>query len=195
MAVICDDRTITYRELEIESNKLARYLRLKGIERGGCVAILLDRSIESYIAMLGIMKAGAAYVPLDPSYPEDRVQYIVQDCDIAAVIMTEEIAARYHVECLAVRLDQEATLIANQDGERLCKEEVQVQCDDLSYIIYTSGTTGRPKGVLIGHHTAAHVVRASQTFYKVVPEDRVYQGFTTAFDASIEERLYRSSYE
>lgn len=168
---------------------------MKGIKRGGCVAILLDRSIESYIAMLGIMKAGAAYVPLDPSYPEDRVQYIVQDCDIAAVIMTEEIAARYHVECLAVRLDQEATLIANQDGERLCKEEVQVQCDDLSYIIYTSGTTGRPKGVLIEHHTAAHVVRASQTFYKVVPEDRVYQGFTTAFDASIEERLYRSSYE
>ncbi|MEH7457910.1 Pls/PosA family non-ribosomal peptide synthetase [Bacillus sp. JJ1127] len=187
IAVICDDRKITYRELEVESNKLARYLRLKGIKRGSRVAILLDRSIETYIAMLGIMKAGAAYVPLDPSYPEDRVQYIVQDCGIAAVIMTAEIAARFHVECLAVLLDQEATLIADQDGERLCKEEVQVQYDDLSYIIYTSGTTGRPKGVLIEHHTAAHVVRASQTFYQVMPEDRVYQGFTTAFDASVEE--------
>ncbi|MFD3445561.1 Pls/PosA family non-ribosomal peptide synthetase [Microbacteriaceae bacterium 4G12] len=187
IAVMCDEKAITYRELEVESNKLARYLRKKGIKRGSRVAILLEKSIESYIAMLGIMKAGASYVPLDPSYPQDRVQYIVQDCGIAAVIMTREIADWYHVECLPILLDQETVLIANQDGEPLCKEEVQVQCDDLAYIIYTSGTTGRPKGVLIEHRTAAHVVRASQTFYQVVAEDRVYQGFTTAFDASVEE--------
>ncbi|MED1305228.1 amino acid adenylation domain-containing protein [Bacillus pacificus] len=186
-AIIYDDRTVTYGELEVQANQLARYLRSKGIGCGSRVAILLERSIESYTAMLGIMKAGAAYVPLDPSYPEDRVQYILQDCDITAAIMTESIAAQYRLECLVVLLDQESILIANESTERLDKEEVQVQYNDLSYIIYTSGTTGRPKGVLIEHHTATHVIRASQTFYNVLPSDRVYQGFTIAFDASVEE--------
>ncbi|MBW3496709.1 Pls/PosA family non-ribosomal peptide synthetase [Bacillus sp. FDAARGOS_1420] len=186
-AIIYDDRTVTYGELEVQANQLARYLRYKGIGCGSRVAILLEPSIESYISMLGIMKAGAAYVPLDPSYPEDRVQYILQDCDITAVIMTESITTQYHLACLVVLLDQESVLIANESTGRLDKEETQVQYNDLSYIIYTSGTTGRPKGVLIEHHTATHVVRASQTVYNVLPSDRVYQGFTIAFDASVEE--------
>ncbi|BAU28519.1 non-ribosomal peptide synthetase-like protein [Aneurinibacillus soli] len=187
IAVVCDGKMVTYSELEAYSNQVARYIRTIGVKRGDRVAILLERSFEQYVCMLAIMKAGAAYVPLDPGYPEDRVHYILEDCGIETVLTTEDIAAQYQLTCNVALLDLHASLIAEQSTRRFMSEEIGTQSDDLSYVIYTSGTTGRPKGVMIEHRNSCHLVRASQTIYQVQPEDRVYQGFTIAFDASIEE--------
>src|SRR2546429_580877 len=94
VAVICGAQTMTYEELDRRANGLARLLRNRGIGRGDCVGLLLPRSAEVYVGMLGILKAGAAYVPLDPEYPAERVSFILSDCQARALVTTEALAAR-----------------------------------------------------------------------------------------------------
>ena len=187
IALICDQESMTYEELEWRANQLAFYLRKKGVKRGSRVAILLERSFEQYIAILAIIKAGAAYVPLDPSYPEDRIAYILEDCQVAAIVTARAIKKQISSSCTRIYLDQEALEIEAQPTRRLLPNETGVGPTDLCYIIYTSGSTGRPKGVMIEHRNVCHFVRAAQTIYQITPQDRIYQGFTTAFDASVEE--------
>jgi non-ribosomal peptide synthetase-like protein len=188
IAVVCDSNSIMYRELEEYANQLASYLRKKGVQRGSKVAILLERSIEQYVAILGINKAGACYVPLDVGYPQDRISYIIGDCNIDVLITVSPIWDGLTLTCQDVLLmDQEKEQIKAQPPIRLSQRETHIHPSDLSYIIYTSGSTGRPKGVMIEHKSVSHLVRASQEIYGVHQDDRIYQGFTIAFDASIEE--------
>ncbi|MBI3555429.1 MAG: AMP-binding protein, partial [Deltaproteobacteria bacterium] len=136
-----------------------------------------------------LIKAGAAYVPLDPSYPGERLRHIFTESE-ATVLLTESSLAskaREHFEGIVLELDTQAHAIAANPTTRLTREQTGVRPNDVCYVIYTSGTTGRPKGVTAEHR---HVVKFAAAFNKIcgtTPDDRVYQGFSLTFDGSVEE--------
>ncbi len=142
--------------------------------------------------MLAVLKARAAYVPLDPGYPPDRLSYITSDAGVRMVLSRSHLAER--AEPLAgtarlLHLDQAIEQIARQSWDRLGAGEVGEPADDLCYIVYTSGSTGRPKGVAIEHASICNFVRVAAEVYGMRPGDRVYQGMTIAFDFSVEGDL------
>jgi non-ribosomal peptide synthetase-like protein len=189
-ALRCGKLEMGYGELERRANQMARLLRQRGVRRGDCVGLWLPRSMDVLAGLLGILKAGAAYVPLDPEYPAERVAHILADCKARAVITLGAMAAQTggrSAAVIVVAVDECAQELAAQSGARLRLTETGLSPSDLCYIIYTSGTTGRPKGVEIEHRSACHLVRAEAEIFKVRPEDRVFQGFSIAFDASVEE--------
>jgi len=187
-ALVCETTRLTYGEVEAAANRLAHHLRSVGVTKGCCVALLLPRGADAIVALLGVLKAGAAYVPLDPDYPTERVEFILSDCDARAVITTQALATKCgrHRD-RAVLLDVQRDVIDGQPNSRLTATETALAPNDLCYVIYTSGSTGRPKGVQIEHRSAVHLVRAEGEVFGVQPDDRVYQGFSLAFDASVEE--------
>ena len=148
---------------------------------------MLGRSINLYMGILGALKSGAAYVPLDPSYPPDRVRFIIEDAGVRAIITTSDLIENHGVAVPAVLLDVEGPRIQEESRARLERSEADSDSGDVGYIIYTSGSTGRPKGVQIEHRSIGHWIRAAQSVYGITPTDRVYQGFSVAFDASLEE--------
>jgi non-ribosomal peptide synthetase-like protein len=187
-AVVCRGVTWTYRDLDLASDRLARRLRHAGVRRGDHVGLLLPRSGDVYVALLAVLKAGAAYVPLDPDYPAERVLHILQNCRARSLITHSELAslhAGYDGDVLA--LDNLGAELARLGDDPLSPDETGVTPFDTCYLIYTSGTTGQPKGVQIEHRSACHLVRAEGQIFGVGPSDRVFQGFSIAFDASVEE--------
>ncbi|MGA3180997.1 MAG: Pls/PosA family non-ribosomal peptide synthetase [Verrucomicrobiota bacterium] len=188
VALVCAGGQMTYGELERRANQLARALRQQGVGRGDRVGLWLPRSMEAHVALLGILKAGAAYVPLDAEFPSERVGFVLADCQAHAVVTTGALAARlggFSGGVMAV--DERAAEIAGQSGARLCGREIGLEPEDLCYVIYTSGTTGKPKGVEIEHRSVCHLARAEGEIFQVRPDDRVFQGFSIAFDGSVEE--------
>src|SRR6266571_7691349 len=188
IAIIVEGRRITYAEIEQRANRLARYLYNHGVGRGSLVAILLSRSLDAYVAILGTLKAGAAYVPLDPEYPADRISYILRDSH-AETLLTTATLASHHREFHGslIRVDVDADAISSEIPARLPAGEVKVGSDNLCYVIYTSGSTGRPKGVLVGHRSVCNLVEAEAEIFHVTPEDRVCQIASLSFDLSLEE--------
>src|SRR5438045_3803473 len=188
IALFFSGQQMTYAELEMKANRLARFLRAKGVGKGCSVALLLPRSLDLYVALLAILKAGAAYVPLDPDSPPERLAYILSDCGAQALVTLSFLT----IKCagfagIVVELDRHRPEIAAMPEAPVSARETGVTWDDPCYIIYTSGSTGRPKGVLIEHRSACNLVRAEAKIFQVQPSDRVYQGFSIAFDASVEE--------
>jgi len=186
-AVQCGEFSFTYRELEERANRLARALRSRGVEREDRVGILLPRSERVYLAMLGILKAGATYVPLDPETPLDRVRFILKDSGAKCLITLSGPTDALADDIPLLRLDADAPLIARQSADRVSRTETGVSRENLCYVIYTSGTTGQPKGVQIEHRNATHLIRAESKLYGIEPQDRVFQLASPAFDASVEE--------
>jgi non-ribosomal peptide synthetase-like protein len=187
-AVTCGRTGWTYAELDAKSNQLARYLRARGMGRDSCVGILLPRSSEVYVSMLAVLKAGAAYVPLDPEYPADRVRYILEDSHAELLFTSSSLAERARsFDGEVVLLERLEEVSEGYSAEVVGQDEVEVNPQDLCYVIYTSGTTGRPKGVQIEHRSIAHLVAAEKRLFHIATTDRVFQGFSIAFDASLEE--------
>jgi non-ribosomal peptide synthetase-like protein len=188
VALVCGPRSLTYAELETGANRLANYLRQLGAGPGSCVGLAFDRSELPIIAILACLKAGAAYVPIDPTHPDERIRYIVEEAAIALVLserlLFERIARVFSGRI--VTLDATAE-IAAQPATRLSSAETGLAPDDLCYLIYTSGTTGRPKGVMTEHRNAFHFVRAFNKVCTTSPSDRIFQGFALGFDGSVEE--------
>jgi non-ribosomal peptide synthetase-like protein len=186
VAVEFGTQTITYGELEARANRLAHYLRGHGVSRGSAVALLAPRSIDTYAALLGILKSGAAYVPIDPDYPTERVAYILADSGATALVTTPALSHLHRgFSGTVIDLDASAADIAEESS--LAPDDVEVQPEDLCYIIYTSGSTGKPKGVMVEHRNACHLVQAEGRIFGVRPGDRIYQGASLAFDLSVEE--------
>lgn len=177
LAVIAPDGSLRYGELDERAGRLAAALRGRGIGPGHIVAFWLPRSLDVYVALLGVLKSGAAYLPLDPDWPPARVDEILRDSD-ASLLLTHGARA---APCECLRLDEEWG-----PPPRAALEETP-EPGDLCYVIYTSGSTGKPKGVAIEHRSAAHLVRAERHLFEVGPSDRVFQGFSIAFDAAVEE--------
>lgn len=188
IAVVCGEQHLTYAELECGANRLANLLRNLGVGRESHVAILLPRGPDVYRAMLAVLKTGAAYVPIDPGYPPDRVAYILDNCHIRTLISTTDLAAgQSEFAGCVLRLDEPSPELLNASSGRLTRSETGGSPQDVAYVIYTSGSTGRPKGVEIEHQSVTNLVRAEARIFGVQASDRVYQGFSVAFDASIEE--------
>src|SRR6266446_6288143 len=185
LAVICGSAQLTYLQLDRRANRLARLLLQDGLLEGQTVGIYMQRSVNTYVALLAVLKAGGAFVPLDPSFPADRVAFIAQDANLQFLLTTSTM--REHTQGLACRvleLDQAKEALAAQPST---DPYIRVSPTSLCYIIYTSGTTGRPKGVGISHANIANFLRVIPSVYDVRSTDRVYQGMSTAFDFSVEE--------
>ncbi len=185
-AVVRGEARLSYRELDDRANRLAHVLRARGIGREDRVAILLPRSERVYEAMLAVLKAGAAYVPLDPSTPAERVAFILEDSAAKALISIGGLADGLAFPA-TLRLDLDAKLLERAPSTRVTRAETKTGPENLAYVIYTSGTTGRPKGVMIEHRNATNLVRAEALLYAITAEDRVFQFASPAFDASVEE--------
>lgn len=189
VALECDGERLTYRELDERANRLAHCLRDLGVRTGARVAILLRRSVDTYVALLGIGKAGAAFVPIDPESPPDRVAYIAEDSDVDLVLTSSDLAtATAGLDRRVLRLDEAAAALAAAPTSRpdLSGEEGP-GTDPAAYVIYTSGSSGRPKGVEVAQSSICNFLDVVPLVYDVRPDDRVYQGMTIAFDFSIEE--------
>ena len=185
-AVMTDAGVLSYRDLDSRANQVARHLIAQGIRPGDRVGLLFDKSAETYIAMLAVMKANAAYVPLDASFPAERVRYIIGDAELAAIVSMVSFEQRLgELDLRKVFLDRASRAIDAQPAGPVTG--VAPTYDPLCYIIYTSGTTGNPKGVAIAHASICNFVRVAAELYGYAPGDRVYQGMTIAFDFSIEE--------
>jgi non-ribosomal peptide synthetase-like protein len=186
-AVECNRRALTYGELEERANRLAHALRARGAGREDRVAIFLPRSENLYVAILGILKAGAAYIPLDSETPLARLRFILQDSGAKCLITLSGLTEALAEAPPRLLLDTDQSEIASYPSTRFSRDQTGVSRSDLCYIIYTSGTTGRPKGVLIEHMNVTHLVRAESQLYGIRPEDRIFQLASPAFDASVEE--------
>ena len=185
-AVIGSGIVLSYRDLNRRANQLARHLLARGIKSGDRVAMMFDRSPETYVAMLAVMKVNAAYVPLDAAFPIERVRFILGDADVSAIVSMSSFAKRLSgLQVDKIFLDSERPAIDAQAADPLTG--VAPPIEPLCYIIYTSGTTGNPKGVSIGHASICNFVRVASELYGYAPGDRVYQGMTIAFDFSVEE--------
>src|SRR5215212_2036242 len=185
-AVIGSGIVLSYRDLNRCANQLARHLLARGIKSGDRVAMMFDRSPETYVAMLAVMKVNAAYVPLDAAFPIERVRFILGDANVSAIVSMSSFAKRLSgLQVDKIFLDSERPAIDAQAADPLTG--VVPPIEPLCYIIYTSGTTGNPKGVGIGHASICNFVRVAAELYGYAPGDRVYQGMTIAFDFSIEE--------
>jgi non-ribosomal peptide synthetase-like protein len=188
IALACGEVEVSYSALELRANRLANHLRQLGVGRGAFVGIALDRSELPIIAILACLKAGAAYVPIEPSHPDERIRYIVEEAEITALLTERAQLARISTLFYGriIVLDDSAE-IAAAPASRPSRVETGLSPHDLCYIIYTSGTTGRPKGIMTEHRNAVHFVRAFNEVCRTIPEDRVYQGFLLGFDGSVEE--------
>lgn len=187
IAVKYNNNYLTYYELNDISNKFAHFLREKGITRNSIVAVLMDRSIDFVIVLLAILKAGGAYLPLDPSYPKERIKYMLRDSGAQIVLTNSKIINNYLIsgnfESIAV--DKEKDIILKEQPN-IPIENIN-QSDDIAYIIYTSGSTGHPKGVEISHKSICNHMRWMQRRFPLSKNDKVLQKTPISFDASIWE--------
>ena len=147
-ALVCDRTQITYAELQRRAELLARHLRQMDIGPGDYVGIFLEHSIETVVAVLGVLRAGAAYVPLDPEHPQARLAFIIDDAQLVAILTQQMVAARLPLRegVRVIALDQE-----DWQAEGVATEGHPYNSSDAAYVIYTSGSTGQPKGVKISH--------------------------------------------
>ncbi|MEZ5788406.1 MAG: AMP-binding protein, partial [Xanthobacteraceae bacterium] len=151
-AVVADNLVICYRSLDNRANQIARYLIERGVRAGDRVGLLFDKSVETYAALLAVLKVNAAYVPLDPGLPVDRIRFILGDANIRTIVSTSDFAEKFSgFDLRLVFLDTEKKAIEAKPHKRLTAGEVEPSADQTCYIIYTSGTTGNPKGVIIEH--------------------------------------------
>jgi amino acid adenylation domain-containing protein/non-ribosomal peptide synthase protein (TIGR01720 family) len=182
VAVIDEDRQVTYRELNRRADRLARYLRSLGVEAETRVGVCLERSVELMVALLGVMKAGGAYVPVDPEYPRERLSYMVEDSGAAVVLSERRLESRLP-ESGARRLwmDEEC----DESGEEW--NGYRTSGENAAYAIYTSGSTGRPKGVLNRHRGILNRLEWMQEAYGLDGSDRVLQKTPSSFDVSVWE--------
>lgn len=186
IALICDNVSLTYMELETCSNQLAHYLISQGITNKHSVGLFLERSLESYVSLLAVLKTGAAYVPIEVEYPDERVNHILSDMPFHSVITSTPQFSRNAIQFPdTIIIDELKDALLQQPATR--PELTINDSDQLCYVIYTSGSTGKPKGVEITQSNICHYVAVASTLYEMTPQDNVYQGFSLAFDASLEE--------
>ncbi|HEX6185059.1 MAG TPA: amino acid adenylation domain-containing protein, partial [Pyrinomonadaceae bacterium] len=182
VALVCEERELTYGQLEAEANRLANRLRALGVGPEMSVAVMLERSAELVVTLLAVLKAGGAYVPLDPAYPVERLNLMLRDGGVEVLVTQSRLRDRRpDVEGLrVVSLDEDADAVARESAEappNLAGPE------HLAYVMYTSGSTGLPKGVMIPHRGVVRLVR-SVNYAKLGEDETILQFAPASFDAS-----------
>jgi len=185
IALIFDDRKMTYAELNRRANQLAHALQRRGIVPELRVGVCMDGSLEMVVAILGILKAGGAYLPLDPAYPKDRLAFMLHDANPRVLLTQQRQKERLpEFQGEVFYLDADWETIA---GENMEQPDARVTPENLAYIIYTSGSTGQPKGVQVEHRSLCNLAEAQIRSFGVQPESHVIQLASFSFDASVSE--------
>jgi amino acid adenylation domain-containing protein/non-ribosomal peptide synthase protein (TIGR01720 family) len=179
-AVVFEERSLNYRELDEQSNQLASTLRTLGIGPEKLVAILMDRSLEMVVALLGVLKAGGAYLPLDPRFPVERLAMMLEDGAPSVLLTQDALASRApKVACPVIRVDSDWPRIATQSKLNVSSA---VEPENLAYVIFTSGSTGRPKGVQIAHRALTNLLKTFARRPGMTSEDVMVAVTTLSFD-------------
>ncbi|MEE4186423.1 MAG: amino acid adenylation domain-containing protein [Gammaproteobacteria bacterium] len=184
-ALVCDDVTLSYAELNARANQLAHWLRRRGVGSGDRVGVCLLRSTELVVSLLGTLKAGAAYVPLDPDYPAQRLLHMLEDADVGLVLSSTALQDQLPAHAASVVALE--TFAAELQTQASTNPAPAAAADDLAYIIFTSGSTGRPKGVMNAHHGICNRLLWMQDEYRLAAGDRVLQKTPFSFDVSVWE--------
>ncbi|MEK4665551.1 amino acid adenylation domain-containing protein [Priestia sp. FSL H7-0729] len=192
LAVVSAEEQMTYRELEQRSNQLAEQLRRAGVERGDYVGIMAERNTHTITGILAILKVGAAYMPIDPKYPNQRIAYMLKDSRASVVLIGEEKPEALkagEVTTLSMLASEGARKevastpeTAGQAMEEVTGLNCPVNADDIAYLMYTSGTTGEPKGVMVEHRSINRLVKEAN--YADFTDARILQTGSLSFDAS-----------
>jgi len=169
VAVTADDSTLTYRQLDDAANRLARWLRSIGIEAGAAVGLCVGRTSAMAVGMLGILKAGAVYVPIDTSYPRDRIEHMLGDAGVVLLLDDEQLGG---------------ASVREQSAERL---EAVITPDDIAYVMYTSGSTGRPKGVAVSHGSVVEYAQTLGRDVGIAADDVYLATASISFSSSIRQ--------
>ncbi len=200
IALVFEGEQLTYRELNNRSNQLAHHLQKLGVEPDVLVGLCLERSAEMIVGLLGILKAGGAYVPLDPTYPQERLDFMLEDAQVSVLLTHSLLAPLFKrgaegalppglsIVCVDQNSEGNAysttTANASQSQKNLF---TGVTPDNLAYVIYTSGSTGKPKGVLVQHRGLCNLSEAQIQAFDLQPSNRILQFASLSFDASIFE--------
>ncbi len=185
VAVVCDDQRLTYRELAERSQRLAQHLRSRGVGPGVAVALCVEPSFETVVAILGVMETGGYYVPLDPAYPQERLAFMLADTAAAVVVTTAALRATVPASAAEiVVLDRD--LLA-QPTPLAAPGALRAGPDDLAYVIYTSGSTGTPKGVMVTNRNVARLLTATESDFAFRSDDVWTLFHSYAFDFSVWE--------
>lgn len=182
IAVSCEDNELTYKELNEKSNQLARVLREKGVKQDTIVGLITEPSVDMAVGILGILKSGGAYLPIDPvAFPEYRIKYMLEQCQSQIIITTSK------YENISKKLSKEIILIDSKETNELSKDNLEKinKSNNLAYIIYTSGTTGKPKGVMVEHKNIVNTIQWRKNEYQLDITDNVLQLFSYVFDGFI----------
>ncbi|MGW0940455.1 amino acid adenylation domain-containing protein [Streptomyces sp. NPDC002666] len=181
-ALVYGDVSLTYAELNTRANRLARHLRTLGARPGAVVAVAVPRSVELIVSLLAVLKAGAAYLPLDPEYPAERITYMLTDA--APVCVITDRADRLADDATTARVVLDGLDVS---GYPWCDPSRPLTPAHPAYVIYTSGSTGRPKGVVVPHGAIDNRLRWMQDAYRLTTDDRVLQKTPSSFDVSVWE--------
>jgi len=182
VALVDGERVLSYGELDARANQVAHFLRARGVGPETVVGLHAARTWSGVVGILGILKAGAAYLPVDPSHPLERRRRMLEDAGCPVVLCTG--AEPLPGPAVSIELDAQWPLIARESPR---KPDVRVSEDNLAYVIYTSGTTGRSKGVGVSHRGICNLARAQIRAFDVTPDSRVLQFASWSFDASVSE--------
>ncbi|MEH2430772.1 MAG: amino acid adenylation domain-containing protein [Nostoc sp.] len=187
-ALVFDDEQLSYKELNIRSNQLAHYLKKLGVVPDVLVGICVERSPEAIVALLGILKAGGAYLPLDPSLPQERLNFMLEDAQVSILLSHCSLAPLFKegwgdlLSIVCIDKDWATITQHSQENPTNC-----VKSDNLAYVIYTSGSTGKPKGVLLQHQGLSNLAASQIEVFNIQPINRILQFASLSFDASIFE--------
>jgi amino acid adenylation domain-containing protein len=188
IAVIHEDRSLTYAELNVRANQLAHYLRDRQIGPDQLVGICVERSLEMIVGLLGILKAGGAYVPLDPNYPPERLQCMLQDARPRLLLSQQSLCNRLlPTPTSLVCLDSDWSRIAQESSGNPDVSALGLRSDHLAYVIYTSGSTGQPKGVAIEHRNAVNLIFWARSALSTELLERTLQSTSLNFDLAVYE--------
>jgi aspartate racemase len=185
VAAVSEDQELTYRELNSRANKLAHHLLSLGVGPEKLVGICMERSLETIVGILGTLKAGGAFLPLDPKYPPERLAFMLEDAQASVLLTQQRLMGRLPQRVSQIIcLDADWSLMANRSQENPASG---AKPDNLVYVIYTSGSSGLPKGVEIEHTSLVNLITWHQTVFHVTATDRATQLAGPAFDASVWE--------
>ena len=185
IAVVSEQETLSYEELNARANQLAHLLRRRGVGPEVLVGLMLERSTAMVVALLGVLKAGGAYVPLDSHYPAKRLSHMLKDSSVAMLLTQQSLMQLLPEDFVPVLcLDGEIESLAKESRENPASNATS---NNLAYVIYTSGSTGRPKGVMVAHASLVNYIHSANVAYQIRAEDRVLQFASLSFDTSLEE--------
>lgn len=186
-SVIFNEETLNYAELNSRANQLAHFLKKQGLATEALVGICMERSLEMVVSILATLKAGGAFIPLDPAYPPERLEYMLQDSGARVLLTQQNLAGRFReAAARVIPVDSARSEIANENAENL---NLPLVPTNLAYVIYTSGSTGKPKGTMLQHRGWCNLGRVQQHAFGVGPGSRILQFSSLSFDASVWEMV------